>query len=160
MLRKARIRGDHDEVRQLFADNLFTQDRQGIQVVHREVEEALDLGGVQVQRDHTIGSGHFDRIGADTGSDGDPGFVLLVPLGIAKIGHNDRHRLGTGALQRINPEEKFHEIVISRKDGRLHEIHVAPTDIVFDPHEQIPLREAQHFPRPRLHVQVLADLQC
>ena len=46
--------------------------------------------------------------------------------------------LSAGALQRINPEE---ELMKSRwwKDGRLHDIYAAPTDVFFDPNEQIPV---------------------
>ena len=42
-LHKTGVRRDHDEVVQLFADNLFTEDRLSIQVVNRDAEEALDL---------------------------------------------------------------------------------------------------------------------
>ena len=50
-------------------------------------------------------------------------------------------------------------MIIGRKDRRLHEIDAAPTHVFVDPHEQIPFREAEHFPSPWLHVQVLADLE-
>ena len=69
LLGKTRIGGDHHEVRQLFADNLFTQDGQGIEGVNRDAEETLDLGCDAVKRDHTICSGYLDRIGTDTGTD-------------------------------------------------------------------------------------------
>jgi hypothetical protein len=49
--------------------NLFAQDRQCVEVVHGDAEEALDLWGVQVKRHHTICAGHFDCTGTDTGTD-------------------------------------------------------------------------------------------
>jgi len=70
LLCEARVRGNHDQIGQLFPNDRLTQDGQGVEVIHGDAKEALDLGGVQVQGDHTIGAGHFDGIGADAGTDG------------------------------------------------------------------------------------------
>ena len=48
-------------------------------------------GGVQVKRHHTVGAGRLNGISADTGPDGDPGFVLFVAFRITEIRHDDRH---------------------------------------------------------------------
>ena len=62
------VRRDHDEVRQFPAFDLLGEHRQHVQIVHRNVEEALDLRRVQVHRNHPIGSRHRDRVSADTGA--------------------------------------------------------------------------------------------
>ena len=50
-------------------------------------------------------------------------------------------------------------MIIGRKDRRLHEIHMAPTHVFIDPHEQIPLPRSGALPCPWLHVQVFANLE-
>jgi len=52
------IRTEDDEIpwRNIQAADVFVDDRGGMQVVHRDVEESLDLGGVQVQGQHAIGA--------------------------------------------------------------------------------------------------------
>jgi hypothetical protein len=43
--------------------------RRGEQVVGRDVEEALDLAGVQVERQHAVGAGMGDQVGDELGRD-------------------------------------------------------------------------------------------
>src|SRR5262245_357174 len=50
-------------------------------------------------------------------------------------------------------------MVVGGKDRRLHEVDATPTHVFLDANEEIAFREAQHLSRPRLHVQVLADLE-
>jgi len=46
------------------------------------------------------------------------------------------------------------------QDGQSVEvIHATPTRVFLDANEEIAFREAQYLSRPRLHVQVLADLE-
>lgn len=40
-----------------------------VQIVHGNVEEALDLRGVQVHRDDVVGAGHGEHIGHQLGAD-------------------------------------------------------------------------------------------
>jgi hypothetical protein len=39
-------------------------------------------------------------------------------------------------------------MVVGGKDRRLHAVHAAPTDVLLDAHEEITVREAQHFSAP------------
>src|SRR5262245_66370584 len=114
---------------------------------------------MQVKRNHTVCAGRLDRIGADPGADRDPGFVLLVAFRIAEIGHDDRHRLCARAFQRVNPKEEFHEMVIGGKDRRLHEVAATTTNDFLDAKEEIALGKANYLYTPRLHPQILADLE-
>ena len=41
---------------------LLDQDRHRVQVIERDVEEALDLTGVQVDRERAIGAGRRDQV--------------------------------------------------------------------------------------------------
>ena len=47
------------------------------QVVHRNVEEALDLTGVQVHGNHMLSASDSDHVRDHLGRDGDTAFVLL-----------------------------------------------------------------------------------
>ncbi len=41
--------------------------RGGEEIVGRNIEEALDLAGMQVEREHTVGAGLDDHIGHELG---------------------------------------------------------------------------------------------
>ena len=49
-----------------------------VEVVHRNVKEALDLGGVQVHGDDLVGARRGEHVGHELGGDWRPGLVLLV----------------------------------------------------------------------------------
>src|SRR3546814_2140345 len=45
------------------------QDRRAVDVVHRHVEEALDLVGVKVNGQHTVDANDVEHVGHDLGAD-------------------------------------------------------------------------------------------
>jgi hypothetical protein len=57
LLGEAGVGGDDHHVRRRVGLDGVAQDRAGVQVVDRDAEEALDLGGVQVHGDHPVGAG-------------------------------------------------------------------------------------------------------
>ena len=80
----ARVRGDD---RQLVAVDLrahvVRKDRQREQVIDRAVEEALDLVGVQIDREDAVRTRRLQQIGDQPGRDRLAAAVLLVLTGIA-----------------------------------------------------------------------------
>src|SRR5205814_1319756 len=57
----------------------------GVDVVDRHVEEALDLAGVQVDRQHARGAGGGDQVGHQLGADRHPRRDLPVLAGVAVV---------------------------------------------------------------------------
>jgi hypothetical protein len=53
----------------VFRLDVARHDRRGEQVVGRDVEEALDLAGMQVERQHAVGAGLGDQVGDQLGRD-------------------------------------------------------------------------------------------
>ena len=72
--------------------------RRGVEMVDGDVEEALDLGGVQVHRQHAVGAGPGDQVGHQLGGDRHAAFVLAVLPGVAEVGNDGRDPLGAGPL--------------------------------------------------------------
>src|SRR3546814_7849556 len=78
------------------------QHRRGHQVVVRDVEEALDLVGMQVQRQHAVGAGGSDQVGDQLGRDRRARAGLAVLAGIAEIGRSEEHTSELQSLMRIS----------------------------------------------------------
>ena len=59
LLDAALVGAEHDEIarRDVQAADVFVDDRAGVQVIDGDVEEALDLGGVQVEGQDAVGAG-------------------------------------------------------------------------------------------------------
>ena len=97
---------------------------------------------MQVHRDDAVDAGRFDRVGAHPGPDRDPRLVLLVALGVAEVRDDRGDRRGAGALERVDPEQQLHEVVVDRERGALHEEDVAAADVLEHADEEVPFGEA------------------
>ena len=75
------VRRDHQQVLVILFLDVIEQDRQCVDVVDRDVEEALDLFGVQVHRQHAVNAGSHQHVGDELwrrsararSASGDPG---------------------------------------------------------------------------------------
>jgi hypothetical protein len=63
------IRADHDEVRETQAPKMRGQNRRGAQMIDRDIEESLDRGRVQVDRQHAIGTSGGEQVRQELGAD-------------------------------------------------------------------------------------------
>ena len=147
----------HDQVGDLLVAEVVDEHGHGVEVVDRDLEEPLDLRAVQVHRQHAVGPGRLDAVGADPGPDRDPRLVLLVPLGVGEEGDHRRDLRGAGALEGVDPEEQLHEVVVDRVIGPLHDEDVAAADVLQDPDEDVALAEDVRLRLRQLDSQVVAD---
>ncbi len=111
---------------------LVVDHRRGVEMVHRHVEKALDLGGVQVHRQHAVGAGPGDHVGHQFGGDRHAAFVLAVLPGIAVVWYHRRNPLGAGPHAAIDHDQQFHQVVVDRRAGRLDDENVAAADVLVD----------------------------
>ena len=65
----ADVRRDDDHVGVLLLPGVAEQHRRGVDVVDRDVEEALDLIGVHVDGQHAVDAGRRDQVGDELGRD-------------------------------------------------------------------------------------------
>ena len=75
---------------------VLVEHRRRVEVIDRHVEKALNLGGVQVHRQHAVGPGPRDEIGHELGRDRHAAFVLAVLPGVAEVRNDGGDPLGAG----------------------------------------------------------------
>src|SRR6185436_14440422 len=121
--------------------DVVVDDRGGLEVVHGDVEEALDLGGVQVQGDDAVGAGAGDEVGDELGGDGHAADVLAVLAGVAVVGQHGRDAGGAGALEAVDHDQQLHEVLVDRRGGRLDEKDVAAAHVLVDADEVLAVGE-------------------
>jgi hypothetical protein len=124
----------------------------------RDVEEALDLAGMEVDREDAVGAGDGDEVGDQLGRDrrARPGLPVLP--GIAEIGHHRRDPLRRGAAERVDADQQLHQIVIGRIGGRLDHEHVLAADILVDLDEHLLVGEAAHAGVGDRHFEIGRDV--
>ena len=150
-------RNHHDlgEVEALF--DVAHHDRRGEQIVGRNIEEALDLPGVKVERQHAVDAGAGDQIGDELGGDrrARPGFAILP--GIAEIGDHRRDAARRRAPQRVDDDQQFHQMVVGRKRRRLDDENVGAADVLLDLDEDLHVGEAPHHRLGQRRADIGAD---
>jgi len=130
----ADVGADQHDLAELIADRLdvLDEDRHGEHVVDGDVEKALDLGGVQIERQHAIGPRGGDQVRHELGGDGRAAFILAVLAGIAEVGDHRRDALGRGAAQAVDVDQQLHQVGVDGVMGRLDHETVAAAHILFE----------------------------
>ena len=125
----------------LFLD-IEGEDRRGIEVVDRNVEEPLDLGGMQVHGQHPLDPRADDHVRHQLGRDRRARLGATVLAGIAEIGDHGGDARSRGAAQRIGHDQKLHQVVVGGIRGRLDDEHVLAPDVVVYLDENLAVVEA------------------
>ena len=141
-LHAAGVGGDHHEVVQrVLGLDVVHQDRLGVHVVHRAVEEALDLVGVQVHGDDAVRAGGGEQVRDQAGGDRLAAAVLLVLAGV-RVERQDRgDALSGAALERVDHDQLFHQPLVQRLGVGLHDKAVGAADGLFEADEDLAVGE-------------------
>src|SRR5262249_7262670 len=115
-LHAAGVGGDDDHVGRVVQAQVVVEERRhGEEVVEGDVEEALDLRGVQVDGDDAADAGGHDEVGDQLGGDGRAGGDLAVLPGVAVVGDDGGDGSGRGAAERVDHDEQLHHVVVDRR---------------------------------------------
>ena len=96
----------------------------GIQIVHGNVEEALDLRGMEVHGDDMVAPGRLQHIGNELGRYRSSALVFLILARIGEVRDDSSDAAGAGGLAGVDHDEKFHEPVVDVARGsRLQDEH-------------------------------------
>ena len=83
-------------------------------MVDGDVEEALDLRGVEVDEESAIGAGGDEKVGDKLRGDGDAGTVFAVLARVAVVGNDGGDAACGGAAERVFHDEQLHEVLVGR----------------------------------------------
>ena len=150
-------RDDHDIVGVILVLDVACEERHSIEVVGRNIEEALDLAGMQVERQNAVGTGFGDQIGDELGRDrrARTGFAVLA--GIAEIGKDGRDAACRGSTEGVDHDQQFHQVVVCRKGRRLNDENVFTTHIFLDLYEDFLVCETADAGLAEWYIEIGAD---
>ena len=129
----------------------------GEEVVGRDVEEALDLAGVQVERHDAVGAGALDQVGDELGRDGRARAGLTILAGVAVVGNDGGDAGCRRALERIDEDQQLHQVVVRRERVRLDHEDVLAADVLLDLDEDLHVGKALHLALGGRDLQMCAD---
>ena len=116
--------------------------RRGVQVVHRDVEEPLNLRRMQVHRQHAVGAGLGDQVGDQLGADRRARRGLPVLPRVTEIRDHRGDPPRGRTAQRVQRDQQLHQRVVRREGGRLHHEDVLAADVLLDLDEHLHVGEA------------------
>ena len=132
-------------------------DRRGEQVVGRDVEEALDLPGMQIDGEHAVRARIGDQVRDQLRRDRRAARCAAVLPRIAEIRDDRRDAPRRGAPQRIHDDQQLHQVVVRRERGRLQHEHVGAAHVLLDLDEDLHVGEAPHLRPGQRGLQIGAD---
>ena len=136
---------------------MLVDHRGRIEMIHGNVEKALDLGRVQVHGQHAVGAGPGDQVGHQLGRDRHAAFVLAVLPGVAEIGNDGRDPIGARPLEALDHDQEFHQVLVDRRASGLEDEHVAAADVLVDLAGNLAVGKIAHHRSAQRQSQVFAD---
>jgi hypothetical protein len=128
------------------------------QIVHRDIEKALDLVGVEVHGEHPVRPRGGDEVGHQLGGDGVPGLGLAVLPGVAEVGDDGGDAPGGSPLERVDHDEQLHQVVVYRGAGGLDHKYVGAADRLKNGHEVLAVGKGAGLGVAQGDAQLLADV--
>ena len=126
----ANVRTDHHEVFVALRLDFAQQYGGGVDVIDGNIEEALDLVGVQIDGQQAVNACGGEHIGDQFGRNRHTrrtGAAVLA--GIAKEGDGSGNPTGGRTLQRVHHSQDFHQVVVCRLASRLQHEYIAATHV-------------------------------
>src|SRR3569832_396925 len=126
-------------------------------MIDRDIEEALDLPGVQVDGQHAVDAGGGQQIGHQAGADGRARLALAILARVTEVRDHRHDGAGGGALQRVDHHQQLHQVVVDRSAGRLDHEAGYPADVLLDLDVDLAIGEAGDLGVTQRDVDVAAD---
>src|SRR5712692_5187721 len=126
-------------------------------MVHRKIEEALYLLRMQVHREHAMDTGSVQQVGDQLRGDRNARLIFAVLSSVTEKWNHRGDAIGARAPRRIDHDEQFHQVLISRRASRLDNEDVAPTNIFLDSDISFAVRKRANGRLPERHAEVFAD---
>ena len=157
-LHAARVGRNHGQVGQVQFAEVAHQHRAGEEMIDGNVEEALNLRGVQVDEQGAVGAGGGQQVGNELGADGHAGTVFAILAGVAVIGHHHRDPGRRGPLERVDHHQQLHQVLVHRIAGGLHHKHIHAAHVLEQLEVDFAVGKALNLGLAHRNADVAADL--
>jgi hypothetical protein len=141
----------------IHASDVFGNLLDSVKVIHRDIEKTLNLCRMQVESENAIRPGLGDEVGNQFRRDRHATFVLAILAGVTVVREYGCNPGRAGALERIQHDEQFHQVLIHWRTRRLNDKDVPPADVLIDPNARFTIGEVAARNRPERNPEVLSN---
>ena len=134
----SRVRTDHYDFLGGIAKgvDVFVNDGGSRQMIEGNVEESLNLSGMEIKGDDAVSPRAFEKVGAKFRRNRDASFVFAILTRVSEIGNDRRNTVCACAAATVDHYEKLHERVVYRTARRLNDKDVFAANVFFDSTER------------------------
>ncbi|CAG9206220.1 hypothetical protein PSP6_250092 [Paraburkholderia tropica] len=157
----ADVRRNDQQVLVVLLAQIAEQHGRSVDVVDGNIEKALNLVSVQIHRDDPLDARDFQHVRHDLRRDGDArrtGAAVLT--GITEVGDGCGDPACGCALERIDHDHQFHQVVVGRRAGRLKDEDVLATHVFLDFDLDFAVGEAANHSLTEGNTEDLDDFLC
>jgi hypothetical protein len=112
---------------------------------------------VQIHKQRAVGACRREQIGDELGADGYARAVLAILAGVPVVRHHHRDPCRRSALERINHDQKLHQVLVYRIAGRLHHKYIHSAHVLQKLKVDFAVGKTLHLGLADLDADVLAD---
>ena len=105
-----------------------SEDRSTHKMINRDIEEALDLGSMEIHGENSVCAGCGKHICNNFCGDRVTGFCFSVLTCISEIGHYCGDSSCGCTFERIDHNDEFHEVVVNGVAGGLDDENIGSAD--------------------------------
>ena len=154
----AHVRRNDHQVRILVSEDVVQKHRGGIDVIHRNVKEALNLISVKVHREDAVNTDRLQHVRNNLRADGHAGGTRTAILtGIAVVRNCGGNSAGRSTAQSVHHDHQLHQIVVRRSTGALQHENILTTNVLVNLNSNLTIGEAVDCCTAQWNIQVLRD---
>jgi hypothetical protein len=153
------IRAEDDQfvLRDIQSANVLGNFLDSEEVIHGDIEEALDLRGMKVECQDAVGPRFGNEVGDQLRGNRDAAFVLAVLAGITVVGQHGGDSRGARALERIQHDQQFHQVLIDGCASWLNDEDIPPANVFIDRYARFAIGEVGESNCPQRDAAVLRN---
>src|SRR5216684_425144 len=136
---------------------IFDQYRRSEKMVHRNVEIALNLRRMQIERERSAGARGFEQVSDQLGGYRNARLIFAILPRIAVIRQHRGDSPGGSAFKGINHEQKFEQVVVHRIMAGLDDKYVSAAHILQNLKIYFAIAEPAEHGLAQRNIQMLAD---
>ena len=154
----AEIGRDNDDVFEIAFLQIRGEDGRRSEMINRNVEEALNLTGMQVDRHDARDTRRLHEVRDELRRDRLAAARLAILTRIGVVRHDGRDAVRRRPLAGVRHDEKLHEIVVDRLRGRLNDEDILAANALADHHLRLAVVEMTDVCIAKRHADVRCDL--
>src|SRR5580700_1619938 len=139
---------------------VFHDNRRSVQVIDGNVKVALNLWGVQVERQCAACAGCFEKVGDELRRYRDARLIFAVLSGVAVVRQYGGDTPGGCTFEGINHQEQLEQVVVHRIAARLNHEDVGAAHVFEDLKINLAIAEASQAGLTQRYIQMRADALC